>query len=395
MPEESPPPRLQPGVEVVITPVVETADSRTTDAAGLASAVLELALADLPGVVPRGQATPVHPAFVDMARTADRTWTLDLNVAADTKIARIEASICPEDQPCELVETSMNLEDPGPGLSDLIARIEAEMDRPAPEEAVEARLPRGTEDPYALRLAGRSAAVLHGLLPAPAKPWDKRADPVQRAVLVDPSLPAAAWPAGRMALVRGAPERVSGLVQRASLARPSSTLLRSLSAIALADPERPRAAERAWLDLIEDHPQDPRFLVPAARACLAAGHSAQAESLLLQVPESARTDPAVAELRAVAASGGDPMALEARLAEWAEADRQAPEPVHQRILLRVRGDRFEGALELVPELRSRGATEQADSLEVALLAALSRWDEVAKRTTDEAIRAGAAARASY
>lgn len=359
-------------------------DVRTIDGAGLVTVAIELGLGDLPGVVPTVEGAPAWPVLDDMARVAEARWELDLTVATDKELLTYEGSLCGPDAPCILLTGRVDPSDPGPGVVRILERIEAELGVSPDAEAADARIRKASKDPYAYRLAGRAAAILYGLRPPADKPWDKRADPVRRAVLVDPSLPEAGYVAGRVLLDRGrtmdplpggkpVEDLIAGLVQRPLVARPSSVLLRAVEASALTELDRDEAADLLWFDLVEATADDPRFLVAGARSALRLDRPRKVESLMVRVPAVAVDDPVVTELRARAAAGGDPGFLDERLAEWALAEPELAEPIHARIGLRVRQDRFEEALALVPELSTRGvAEEESARLERALVAAIDR-----------------------
>ena len=308
--------RTESAIAVRITPHPAAGDSRTTDATGLATVGLELALADLPGVVPIVDGAPESPIVDDALRVVTATWALDLQVAVSGEELLLDASLCDPDGGCTPIDATARLVEPGPGLGRVMHGIEQQLGRFASADAASARIAPESADDYAVRLEGRAASVRYGLLPPPKAAWDKRTDPVMRAVLVDPTIPGSGYTAAAMALALDEPGRVAAFLSRPRTARPSSPWLRAVDAAALTALDDRVAAELAWLDLVETWPNDPRFLIPAARQALIADHPGLTERLLVRVPEAAATDPEVARLRAEAAAGGNLEILDARLAEW-------------------------------------------------------------------------------
>lgn len=350
--------------------------------AALATASLELGLGDLPGVVPRVDGAPVPAGLFDASLTVGEEWELELESAVEGPDLVVRGTLCGPESPCEVLGAKVALDDPWPGLVRLLERIEAELDRTPSPEARDERVNRATLDPYALRLAGRAATVLYGSVPESEAPGDPKKDPVERAIRVDPSLPEAGWVAARVAIRRGRPERVPGLVQRPRLVRPSAVLLRAEEAASLSLAGETAAAEFAWTRLMDDTVDDPRFVIAAAAASLAAGEAQAAEEALARVPERAARSPRVTALLADVAAATGAASLDERLTAWAEADPSAPEPVQRRIDLRIADARYAEAVDLLDELARRGAGERADALRPGLLAALGRWREAADHVHD-------------
>ena len=92
-----------------------------------------------------------------------------------------------------------------------------------------------SRDPYAILLAGRSAATWYGLIPGVPEETvgDKRRDVITRAVLVDPQLGFSQWINARRSLLRGFPQLARGAFARASLAQPHRVLYRADEAAAI------------------------------------------------------------------------------------------------------------------------------------------------------------------
>jgi hypothetical protein len=364
-------------VAVSITPGPLPEVARADDRAGLVIALLELGLADLPGVVPEVVGAPLSPGLNWALRPAS-AYDLEVTVVLQEGLT-VTGSLCPSGVGAECVTLqgqSPGQDDPTPAVAALLQGVADHLERQASPDARAAWLERGTRDDYAARMAGRSAATFYGLRAPSGTPGDKRSDPVARAFYLDPGMPVAAWMAARTST-----ERHPVAARRASVSRPSSVLLLADLAWSL---EHPRVATPVIDALHQRAPLDRRFSVAVAAHRLAMGRLEEASAVLDGLGRGSGRDPQVARMRvAIADAAGPQVALEL-LEAWAKADPSDPEPVRRLLHRAVAVHDYREARGYLPELRSRGGVG-VDELDLALWFALGQADraaEVAERTGD-------------
>ncbi|MEZ4318442.1 MAG: hypothetical protein R3F61_13100 [Myxococcota bacterium] len=365
---------LPPLVRVQVSlPVVERS-SRLADHTGLVLGLVELGLADLPGVVPQIAEVPVAPGLRDADTRRSSRWLVDLRVAGSKPLG-LEGRVCSESGLCtDLDATGGTVADPTPAVSEVLRQIGDAIERRPSDEAVASWARVGSKDPYAVLLAGRSAAVVYGLRepPPPEKVGDRVADPVARAFYLDPGMPLAGWMVGR---TTEDPDHAIVAFRRASLSRPESLVLEA----DLGTAQRyPRLSQPLWADLQRRAPFDRRFLVQIARNHLELGSPRDASYVLDTLGPGAGSFPSVARLRVAIAEATGNVDDETLLQRWREADPSDPEPVRRLVRKRVRLTQYAEARDLVPDLASRGAADEAQQIDLALLNALGRQAEAAK-----------------
>ena len=374
-----------PLVEVRLAPARATAPFRwDPELRGLVTEAVELGLADLPGVVPVvGQAA--SPAVLLLETRPQRTVEAALRITplaanADPMPVRLELEVCGGEPACLTVAAEGTRTHPWDAIGALLDGAASYLGVPTTGSMRAAWRTPASTDPYAALVAGRSAALLFGLLPWKA-PAEGQPDPIGRAVRIDPRNPLAQWTLARWDA--GAAEsagRAFPALQAALIARPGSPLLAADLAVLFERTARNEKALLAWDEVERVAPGDPRFQVGAARVLLATGRPDAARTRLDALPAAAAWDPAVAALRvriAEADTTTTPETLDALLDAWQRVDPRAAAPVRRRIDLRVRGGRWDDALALVPALRARTPGAGADALRTSLLAARGRWDDAA------------------
>lgn len=357
---------------VQVVPPGAPPGTAAADRAGLVTALVELGLSDLKGVVPRVGDAPVAPGL-PQDPIAD-VWKLELAVRADPALT-VGAALCHGDN-CETVPDAVapGTVDPTPAIAELLDDVAASLGRPPTAEVRRTWTQRGTRDDYAARVAGRSANVFYGLAPPPEKVGNRGSDPVARAWFLDPGMPVAGWMAAR---AEGR-ENPAIALRRASQARPSSLVL--LAGLAGAQPDR-RSAAPLYDELLRRAPFDRRFLVAIAANRLAMGNANEASQILDALGPGAGRIPSVARLRVQIADATGVKDLESLLQRWRRADPLDAEPVRRLVHARVATGRYAQARDLLPELRRRGF--DTDGLELAVLFALGDREgaaSVAQRT---------------
>lgn len=343
--------------------------SRAADRVGLALGLLELGLGDLIGVVPQVHDVPVSPGLRSVHLVDAPIWTLELDVSLEP--LELTGSVCPTEGLCDQLRgVGGTWDDPTPAVSAVLLQIaDALHRRPGPDEVASwNRI--GSKDPYAVLMAGRSAAVVYGLRDVP-EGQSAASDPVTRAFRVDPGMPLAAWMRGRR--TDGAEAVVA--FRRAAGARPESLVLRSDLGVSLV---HPRVAQPVWAEVASRAPLDRRFAVPVATNRLELGHPEQASLLLDGLGLGSRHSPAVARLRVAIADATNVPDRVGLLEAWASADPLDAEPVRRLIRIQVERHAYEAGRELLAELGIRGAVDEAERLDVALLHALGRSEEAAE-----------------
>ena len=367
-------------------PTPDPALPRGEELSGLVAALLELGLADLDGVVPQVDGAPVSPGLSGALLADAERWTAAASLSEVGEQLELRLSLCAQQSCEELRSTAGTRAEPAPGVAELVSAAADHLLRGESAGSADERALPTSADPYAVLLTGRSAATFYGILPPPPeeKVGDKRRDPVARALLVDPETAVGNWIAGRRALDRAEPEAARAYFTAASFARPTSDVLMADEATALLASGHASAAWYAFGALHTRRPDDERFAVATANAALAAGQPQAAEDLLGALPEPAASSAAVLASRVDALEALHREALptyDALLVTWAGVAPMDPEPVRRRVRLKVREGAYEAALPLAAELSSRGATEEAAALELALLNALDRPGEAAARAT--------------
>lgn len=359
-------------------PAVER-NSRASDRAGLVVALLDLGWTDLEGVVPHVGAAPIAPGLREVVGVGAEDWVARVEVDLDPWEVRL--ALCPPERTCaRLASRAGTFETPWEATSELLRASSTVLARfPTPESYASWSAPISA-DPYAVLIAGRSAAVVYGLRDpsAPEHLGDFRIDPVARAVRIDPGMGVADWLLARREVERGEVLAARKWLGRGVLARPASVALRAdEAALQLADGDVAEAA-RAFEALGVGHPADLRLLAPTARSLLGAGRVEDAARVLSGFRAEIHRDPVVAELRvALAEAGAPPDDYDRLLAVWQDSAPTLAEPVRRRIRLRVRDGEYGPALDRVPDFAGRGADDEARRLTLALATALERWEDAA------------------
>jgi tetratricopeptide (TPR) repeat protein len=384
---EGPPP------EVVLTevrfPVVTVSEGKVAHAPelrGVLTAALELGLADLPGVVPvvAGDGAPL--AFradrAPAARQADARASLRA-VGADRFVLAFE--LCVAGGECVSAEKEAGVEAPWPAVAEALSGAAAGLGVTVPEAVRLAWAAPGSKDAYSELMTGRAAAMYYGLLPPSLAPGDRKADPVARAVFLDPGQPIAQWIRARWeaaSTVDGG--KASEALAKAQLVRPLSPVFAADQAALLGLTGHPTEALLAWETLVASAPDDPRWWLPLARARLAGGRLVEARETLEGLPAAYAWDPEVAALRVAVAEGlGASGELDPLLARWQAVAASNPEPVRRRIDARVRSGAYADAQALVGVLRDRDPGPATEALDVALLVATGRYDDAAAHAPEE------------
>lgn len=362
----------------------DPAIARGTELSGLVTGLLELGLADIDGLIPQVQGAAVSPGLAGAMREDVERWTLRVAMVEQQGALVLDGQLCTAGGDCTAVSSRAGTRvEPTPGVAELVEAISARMGRGDEAGSLADRQEPQSGDPYAVLLAGRSAATWYGLLPATPDSFlgNKRRDPVARALLVDPDTALGNWVAGRRAMTLEQPDQARARFAQASFARPSSTLLRADEAVALGALGQREAAWYAWKTVLARRPADPRFALSAARAALAADEPARAEALLAELGEPWADVPELLKVRvlaAVAQGQGASADTDALLARWAIADPSDPEPVRQRLLTRAKDGRYPEALALADELATRGAASEGVDVRIALENALEQPDLAAE-----------------
>lgn len=367
-------------VRIVLQPPSKQARFRwEVETLGLVTVLTELGLSDLPGVVVEVAGCTRAPGTADLLPIAQE-WTAELDLGSDPESLIVRIRLCDPSGACEAFEATATRAHPEGAMPTLLGASARRLGIVPP---VGAAGPWGaplSSDDYAVLLAGRSAASFYGLREPvdPSERGDRVRDPVARAVYIDPSVAVAQWVAGRRAAADGDWARARVFFTAAALGRSTSPQLAADEAAAYVLVGNAGAATAAWDALLEQRPGDPRFLLPQARALLAAGAVGEAAGRVEALAVEYADEPAVAELRVrVADRTPESEDMDPLLAAWQAVDDATAEPVFRRIHLRARSGRYDEALTLVDELKRRGRTIEADQLRMAMAVGLSRWDDAA------------------
>ncbi len=353
--------------------------ARDAEFRGLITVAIELGLADISGVVPLvgGDGLPV--AFLGERAPAARHVDARLSARGTPEAIELELELCVAGGECASTVATATSKSPWTAVAALLEGAAAALDVPVDESTRAAWGRPGSNDDYAELITGRAAAQFYGILPPSLTPGDRKADPVLRALVLDPQQPLAQWVHARWEVattVDGGKAAVA--LSRAQLVRPTSPLLAADQAALLSMTGHIGEALLAWETLAGAAPGDPRWILPLARARLAAGQGQAAVAALAALPTEFTWDPAVAALRVVATeAAGDAEALDPLLARWQAVASQNPAPVRRRIDLRVKTGEYQDAETLIGALRERDPGPPTDALEVALLLTLGRYEDAA------------------
>jgi uncharacterized protein HemY len=358
---------------------------RAKELAGGLTASFELALTDLEGVVPRVGALPPSPGVSEAVLVDAERWTLTLDAAVERVgperwAMTIRGTLCRRDGACTFPEAEGDPNQTGPAVAELMEQIALRLVRRRSSDAALAWAAPPSDDPYAVLLAGRAAATLYGQQDPPPEELigDKAKDPVTRAVLVDPELALTRWVAGRRAMARGEHSQAQQHFNAAARGRPASAVLLADEAIAWAALGRIDRAATLWSAVRNLVGDDQRFLLPQARVALALGQLDEAAERLAPLSFGFERDPDLAALRvAIAEAGGAGEGYDLLLQSWEVAAPNDAEPTRRRLALRVRREEYEDALSFTDQLARRGAGDESERAQLALSAALGRFDEAA------------------
>jgi Flp pilus assembly protein TadD len=372
------PPTDRGAIRVDLEPALAAADiSRAAEMSGLATGLFEMGLNDLPHVVASVGAVGVSPGLAHAVETRSEQWTARLALRSAGAALTVEVVLCDGAGLCRAQTAQAQRESLQVAVAELLGWTAAEL-RIAVLDDVRAgwaQSPSG--DAYAVLVAGRAAAVLYGAYP-PASDitlGDRRRDPVNRAVHIDPHMGLSAWVLSRRDLARGEPGLARVALSQAFESRPWSAVLQADDA-ALADMlGRGEASLEAWKLVVERAPADLRFTLPYATAASLAGRLDLATDALDGLPRWAQDDVVVVALRVSVADLAETRgASDALLLRWQRAASTSPEPVRRRIALRVADRDFESARTLVQELSSRGAADEAVRVDLALAMGVNDLD---------------------
>lgn len=310
-------------------------------------AQLELALARLPGVVPRLEGLAPPPGLSGTMEP-EAQWTAALTVeGADATLELCDAG-------CESWTTAWTPDAPENAVDTLVASLAAARGLSYASGQLE-----GPADPYIRTIASRATAVIQGLVAPPSRRGDVRTDPVARSVYLDAGQPITQWQAARAGI--HTPLEVLGLLRRGADDH-RDPVFHAAAAWALEEAGATEQAAEKWLAVMELAPHDRRFALQAARAAIRVGDRATAAHCI-ELLGGDNADAARLRVELADVAGG---ASDALLSEWQALDPTNPEPVQRRIQDRIASGDLEGARDLLVALRARGEDEQASALGLAI-----------------------------
>ncbi len=366
-------------VRIEIQPPIAPDFRWGTETAGLVTAWTERGLAGLWGVVPHVVGTPIFSGLHTPLVNED-VWVASMSVGDDPSALRIALTLCDPQGACLEHQSIGVREAPFEATAAVLVQASQQLGRAPVVETRSWRVPPSQDD-YAVLITGRAAASFYGI----SEPTevdaigDRRRDPINRAVWIDPSVAVAQGMLARRDAVLGDGD---AMLQAYALAAKyhaddDPTLTADLAA-ASTMMANPLDAYALWADVQRELPDDPRFMVPRLQAALALEEVDDVLDELLRLGARLGPDPAVAELRVAVADAADAsraLDLDLLLSDWQRADPTATEPVRRRIGLRLDTGDWAGALELTDALVARGSTREALELKLALGAALHRWGD--------------------
>ncbi|MBA2321546.1 MAG: hypothetical protein H0V89_10355, partial [Deltaproteobacteria bacterium] len=298
---------------------------------GLATALVESGLSELPDVAATVDGVEPAPGIANALRTGSTRWTAELTMDDDPALLRFQLALCDATARCLVQQATGSRDDVVAPITDLLVWAARMLGRPPRAEVWGAPI---SPDPYAVLVCGRSAAVFYGVLPpvAPERVGDRNADPIAKAVWLDPGMGLAEWVLGRREAARGEWGTARVAFTSATLGRPGSDGFLADEAAALAAAGKAEAATVAWTALYETAPADPRYPLPLARAATDSDQPTLAAKVVDALAPQFLDEPAVVELAVRIADATGPSAdYDQLLARWAEAYPLEPEPVRRRV----------------------------------------------------------------
>lgn len=367
-------------LEVAITPPrFDRLRRGDAELAGLVTALAEHNLSELANVVPWVRGATISPGLARTVTRQRELWRLSFDLRGKARDLELRMDLCDPAGSCRAAEARGPRDSAPAAVAALLGAVAHATGRVVITGTSTTWSSPESADPYAVLLAGRAAATWYGLLPPvpPEARGDRRKDPVERAIAVDPRMPIASWISGRRALADHKPRTAYVAFTRAASLRPNSVPFHADRAAALDLTGDRDAALDAWDQVLERSPCDLRFGVAHARAALEAQDPDRAARILDSLPDRFDEDAAVVEVRVAidAVTGG--LAAEVLLERWQRVAPLDPEPVRRRISARIGRGALAEARSLVPELRARGAAAEARGLEVSL--AIAARDYAAAR----------------
>ncbi len=347
---------------------------------GLATALVETGLSELPDVSATVTGVPTAPGLSRPLRTGTQQWTARLAMGDDPDLLRFQLELCDKPGRCLAQQATGSRDRVVEPITDLLGWAGEVLGHPPTDAQRAVWAAPISADPYAVLVCGRSAATWYGILPAVAleRVGDRNADPIAKAVWLDPAMGLAQWILGRREAARGEWGSARVAFTSATLGRPGSTAFLADEAAALAASGRGEAATVAWRSIQEAGPLDPRYQLPLALSAAESGQAAIAARVVTALDPRFLDEPAVVELSVrIADATGPDENYDLLLERWANAYPQEPEPVRRRIALRVRAGQLEEAWALLPELAQRGAAPEAARGRMAIGVGTERFDEAA------------------
>jgi len=350
------------------------------ETAGLFTAMTELALGELRDVRVTVDGAPPSPGVSQALTTGEERWRGWLAIGGVDPAVELALTLCDPEGACDqhsAVAPRTHMEQALPAL---ISWASARLGASPREGSSRSWGEPVSADTYAILVAGRGAATWYGLLPAVPEELrgSRTADPIARAVFIDPNMSVARWVQGRRLAADGDLSAARASIVTASVHRASSPVLLADEAALLSSAGSRRAASVAWDAVLDSSPGDPRFLLAQAHATLLDGRVDTAHALTEALAQGRMSEPAVAALRvAVADARGRGDDYDDLLTAWQQADLSAAEPVRRRVRMRSRDGRLQQAWDLLDELARRTNAGEVDQLRMALGLSLGRWEDAA------------------
>lgn len=354
-------------IEVQLVP--DRSEDHLVAQLALVTALLEASLSDIAGVAAVVEGAPASPGLAGAISAGKQVQRFAIAVASDAADeldidvqAVCGAPLCPSLRAHASGDPSVATASIARELSTLIGR------RAAPALELGWRRPQ-SKDRYARLMLGRAAAIHYRLIPEvpPAQKNDRRVDPFERAVFIDPRMWVGQWMSARRRYENKEWAAARSGFGRAGFYAREHVLHQAEEARALAQLGQADLALSSWETVLARTPGDPRFVLSFAEALLAQGRGEDTQKILTELGSAAEADPKVLELRVMLADqtgrGKDDEAL---LVAWQNAALHDPEPVRRRIFLHVRRHELTAAGALVPLLKERGAAEEAQRFGLAL-----------------------------
>lgn len=369
--------QLQSTIEIEIAPSTGRGDGRfEAETTARVLRTLEGTLLAVPRVVPKVTGAMPSPGIAASPQSSTGAWSLSFAATQSGKAVEIRMLTCAPNGGCDedvVYGTSSPEELGGEAAAMLIDRLGVTV----AESVAECLATPPSRDDYASLIAGRSAAVVYGIV-EPAEIGDRTDDPTERAIYLDPRSGLANWTAARARYARGALDSAETAILKATASCPGHLGMAADAARIALDLGKNDDAI-ALLDGARGALDDPRLVPLWLDGWVRVDRVREAEVLGKRANLTFPDDPNVARVLAdLARAQGKMDEYETWVEAWSDRASDDPEPARRLIGIMAREGRWKEAWKSIAELDRRGADDEARQWRITAGLALERYREAAQ-----------------